>query len=122
MTRIQNAKDIADPPTVGPWSRCEEQIEAFENAWREGPTPNIDDFLDGDDSERGALLVELVHVDLEIRLKARQTARVESYLARYPVLTEDSATVIDLLEAEYELRQRNEGVIDLNEYARRFPA
>ena len=30
--------------------------------------------------------------------------------------------MLGLLEAEYELRQRNEGVIDLEEYARRFPA
>jgi len=122
MTQIQNAKDIVDPPTVGPWSRCEEQIEAFENAWRDGPPPSIDDFLRGDGSEQAALLVELTHVDLEFRLKGGATARVESYLSRYPLLTQDSATVLDLLEAEYELRQRKEGDIDLAEYARRFPA
>ena len=46
--------------------------------------------------------MELVHVDLEFRLKAGEAARVESYLDRYPHLTQDSATVLDLLEAEYE--------------------
>ena len=122
MTRIQIAKDIADSPTVGPWSRCEELIEAFENAWRSGPQPSLDDFLQGAGSERDALLVELAHVDLEFRLKAGQAARVESYLDRYPLLAQDNATVLGLLEAEYELRQRSEGVIDLSEYARRFPA
>jgi serine/threonine protein kinase len=47
---------------------------------------------------------------------------VESYLDRFPQLGQDSATVLDLLEAEYEQRQRNEGVIHLDEFARRFPA
>jgi serine/threonine protein kinase len=121
MTRIQNANSAEGPPTVGLWSQCEKQIEAFENAWHYQQTPNIDDFLDGEHSEQAALLVELTHVDLEFRLKAGQTARVESYLSRYPLLTKDSAAVVDLLEAEYELRQRSESFIDLDEYGLRFP-
>ncbi len=122
MTPIENAKNIVDPATVGPWSQSEERIAAFEHAWRNGSEPNIDDFLDSNEFELDTLLVELLHVDLESRLKAGQTARVESYLSRYPVLTTDSGTLLDLLEAEYALRQRREGIIDLNEYARRFPA
>ncbi len=121
MTQTENAKNIADPLTVGPWSFSDEQIEAFENAWRKGPAPSIDDFLRGEGSEQVALLVELVHVDLEFRLKAGEAARVESYLSRYPLLTNDSAIVLDLLEAEYELRQRKENNTNLDEYARRFP-
>ena len=66
--------------------------------------------------------MELVHVDLEFRLKAGESARVESYLVRYPHLTKDSGTVLDLLEAEYELRRRREANFGLDEYARRFPA
>jgi serine/threonine protein kinase len=122
MTQIENAKSIADPPAVRPSSESERQIEAFEDAWQDGPRPNIDDFLNGDDSKRAALLVELTHADLEFRLKAGETARVEFYLARYPLLGQDSATVVELLETEYQLRQRNEFAMDLEEYARRFPA
>ena len=87
MTRIQNDLDIADPPSTGSWSRFEELIEAFEHAWRAGPLPNIDDFLRGESSEQEALLVELIHVDLEFRIKAGEAARVESYFDRYPRLT-----------------------------------
>src|SRR5215831_16346005 len=112
MTQIQNPKSIADQPTMGPWARCEAQIKAFENAWRVGHRPSIDEFLHVEDSEEAALLVELTHVDLEFRLKAGENARVESYLDRYPHLANDSATVLDLLQSEYELRQRDEGAVD----------
>jgi eukaryotic-like serine/threonine-protein kinase len=117
MTPIQN-----DVPTAGLGARCEELLAAFERAWRAGLLPIIDDFLRGEDAEHEELLVELIHVDLEFRIKAGEAARVESYLGRYPRLIRDSATVLGLLEAEYDLRQRTEGAVNLDEYARRFPA
>src|SRR5262245_32745579 len=117
----------SDPKTVDPlasdsWSRCEGLIESFEQAWRSGPPPSIEDFLGGEGIERDSLLVELAHIDLELRLKAGESARVEAYFDRFPRLTTDSATVLDLLEAEYDLRRRTEGEFGLEEYARRFPA
>ena len=116
-----------EPAAVNPLaarsrSQYEESIEAFEDAWRTGSPPNIDDYLRGEGPEREALLVELSHVDLEFRLKAGESVRVESYLERYPRMTQDSATVLELLEAEYELRRRNEANIGLDGYAQRFPA
>ena len=122
MTQKAISPDVGDPITAGIWGRSEEVIEAFEQLWREGELPQIDDFLYGEGSDRFALLVELIHVDLEFRLKAGEAARVESYFERYPRLTDDGAIVLDLLEAEHSLRQRNELAVSLDEYARRFPA
>jgi serine/threonine protein kinase len=121
MTQKTIIQDVSDPITVRAWGRSEEAIEAFEQVWREGELPNIDDFLYGEGADHLALLVELIHVDLEFRLKAGEAARVESYLDRYPRLTDDSATLLDLLEAEHSLRQRNDVAVNLDEYARRFP-
>jgi predicted ATPase/tRNA A-37 threonylcarbamoyl transferase component Bud32 len=121
MARTLNDSKMADLPAGDSWSRCEEMIEAFEQAWRRGSLPNIDDYLRGESSERDALLVELAHVDLEFRLKAGESTRVETYFERYPRLTHDSSTVLDLLEAEFALRRRNETDVDLDEYATRFP-
>jgi serine/threonine protein kinase len=122
MTQKTISPDIGDPITAGMWGRSEKAIEAFEQVWREGELPTIDDFLCGEGADRLALLVELIHVDLEFRLKSGEAARVESYLDRYPRLTKDSATVLELLEAEHSLRQRNDVAVNLDEYARRFPA
>ena len=122
MTRAQHDPDKADPSATALRSRCEELIEAFERAWQVAPLPNIDDYLRGEGPEREALLVELAHVDLELRMKAGESARAEWYFDRYPCLTKDSATVLDLLKAEYELRRRKEADVGLDEFARRFPA
>ena len=111
-----------DAPTVDQWSQGEELLAAFERAWRAGQSPKIDDYLRGEDTEQEELLVELIHVDLEFRLKAGESARVESYLDRYPRLIHDRATVLGLLEAEYDLRQRREADVSSDEYAPRFPA
>jgi serine/threonine protein kinase len=65
--------------------------------------------------------VELVHIDLECRLKAGEVARVEDYLRRYPELTEQPDAGAALASAEYRLRRRSEPGLTLTEYLRRFP-
>jgi predicted ATPase len=103
------------------WLALKDAIQRFEQAWRQGPRPLIDGFLPAGDPLRARVLVELVHIDLELRLKAGEAARVEEYLARYPKLTDDRAVAIELIVAEYELRRRCEPRLALDEYLRRFP-
>jgi serine/threonine protein kinase len=121
MTRTPHDSDTADPSATCAWTRREQLIESFERAWRAGLLPNIDGFLPGAVAEHESLLVELIHVDLEFRLKAGEPVRVEAYFDRYPRVTQDRAAVIELLKAEYELRRRSESEVGWNEYARRFP-
>jgi predicted ATPase/tRNA A-37 threonylcarbamoyl transferase component Bud32 len=103
------------------WSRCEGLIKAFEEAWRRGQVPSIGDYLHADGPERHALLVELVHVDLEFRLKAGEPARIETYLRAHPELAGNRRTTLDLIVAECELRRHHQGGVSLDEYRRRFP-
>src|SRR5437016_3512404 len=103
------------------WAQLEQVLEQFEDAWQRGERPNIGDFLGTAGEHRLLLLVELVHEDLEYRLKANEPARVEVYLQRYPELAEQAATVFDLIAWEYQLRQRREKDLTLDEYRRRFP-
>jgi hypothetical protein len=102
-------------------SRLEEIVEGFERAWQAGPRPDLDAYLPADGPLRRAMLVELVHADLECRLKAGEAARVEDYLRRYPELATTPALVLDLVHREYELRCPREGTLRFEEYARRFP-
>jgi tRNA A-37 threonylcarbamoyl transferase component Bud32 len=74
-----------------------------------------------EEAERRALLIELVHEDLEYRLKAGEAMRVERYLERYPELAGDRHVVLDLLQREYQLRRSCDPEIRLEEYLRRFP-
>ena len=86
------------PPTV--WDRLEQVLERFENAWRAGERPALDDFLEGDGPERRALLIELVREDLHFRHTRGEAVHLESYLKHYPELGNDSVAARDLILAE----------------------
>jgi hypothetical protein len=100
----------------------DEIVDRFEAAWREGERPSIDDYLPGAGPSRRAVLVELVHADLEYRLGDGDTVRVEAYLARYPELGVDPTNVLDLFLRECELRCEGQARAPFTEYARRLQA
>jgi predicted ATPase len=109
------------PARAEDWSALKDAVKRFEHAWQQSPRPGLDGFLPADNALRLHVLIELVHIDLELRLKAEDPARVEEYLARYPELARDQAGVIELIVAEHDLRRRREPGLDLSEYLRRFP-
>lgn len=113
-------------PTTGPStesrSRLESLVDAFESAWLRGEQPDLDQYLQSSALDRTAVLVELVHIDLERRLKGGEAARVEDYLERYPDLSSDEPILVGLVKAEYAQRRRREPNLALSEYACRFPA
>src|SRR5262249_47552662 len=81
----------------------EDVIQRFENAWQSRTRPEINAYLQSN-SGGVQLLIELVHVDLEYRLRAGESARVEEYLGRYPDLSDDKTVMLELIAAEYEFR------------------
>jgi tetratricopeptide (TPR) repeat protein len=107
-------------PTAA-WQRREEFIRRFEAAWRTGRRPAIEDYLPEPAADRQAVLVELVHADLELRLQAGEAVRVEDYLQRFPELN-SPAVALDLIATEFAQRRRCESGLSPDEYARRFPA
>jgi hypothetical protein len=109
------------PPLAEDWSALKDAVRRFEDAWRQAPRPGIDDYLPAGGPLRSRVLIELVHIDLELRLKAGESARVEEYLARYPELNGDRAVTLDLIAAEYGLRRRREPGLAVHEYLQRFP-
>jgi predicted Ser/Thr protein kinase len=103
------------------WSALKDAVKRFEHAWRHALQPGIDDYLPKGALLRSRVLIELVHIDQELRLKAGETVRVEEYLARYPELAVDRAVTLELIVAEHELRRRREPDLALDEYLQRFP-
>ncbi|MBY0232631.1 MAG: protein kinase [Gemmataceae bacterium] len=95
-----------------------EILDRFERAWRESPAPDLSRFLpEGPGREQA--LIDLVHIDMEMRAKSGQPFEVELYLERFPELA--SATA-DLAVWEFRLRSKGGAAPRLREYARRFPA
>jgi WD40 repeat protein/serine/threonine protein kinase len=103
------------------WTRREALIRRFEHAWQAGQRPAIDDYLPAEGPERHALLIELAHADLEMRLRAGECARVEDYLTRYPELASHPETFIELAAAEYRQRRARQEDVTPTEYLQRFP-
>jgi serine/threonine-protein kinase len=98
--------------------RLDSIVWRFEEAWEKGQQPAIEDYTPGDSV---ATLVELIFVDLERRLRAGQTPRVETYLDRYPTLSSRPDVLVELIAAEYQLRRQREAGISPEEYLGRFP-
>src|SRR5258708_2768293 len=111
----------------GQWSALEAVIGRFESAWRAGQCaaqPDLAAFLEPPSTEavpRRVLLTELINVDLEMRLKAGEPVRVETYLERYPELLEEAAVAVELIRAEYLRRRQSNASVTIDEYLRRFP-
>jgi serine/threonine-protein kinase len=118
MSRTRHpASELRSPD----WQRWEPLLKVFDRAWQRGPRPAIEDYLPAGGAERRAVLIELVHADLEHRLKAGEAARVEDYLQRYPELAADPAEVLNLITTEWNGRRRREPGLRLEEYQARFP-
>jgi hypothetical protein len=90
-------------------------------AWERGERPALEDFLTHTGAERRALLIALVHADLEYRLRSGEAVRVEASLERYPELPGERLVARDLITAEHTRRRRREPNLQAEEYLRRFP-
>src|SRR6516162_5423688 len=70
--------------------RIDEAGDRFEDAWRAGTPPRIEDYLDGwREPERTALLNELVPLDADYRRAHGEAPRPEHYIERFPTLDRD---------------------------------
>ncbi len=107
--------------TSDDWAALDEVIERYETAWGRGERPALEQGLPAAGNLRRAALRELIHGELEIRLKAGEPARVEEYLGRFPEVNAGPEQLLSLLAREYELRRRQEPQLGLDEYQRRFP-
>jgi serine/threonine-protein kinase len=74
--------------------------DRFEDALFRGETANLAGWLPTTEPLRGAALVELARIELEYRLRAGETVRVEEYFARYPELAADAAKAKKMRAAE----------------------
>src|SRR5262245_55217715 len=99
----------------------ERVVRAFERAWQGPDRPRIESHLPTVREATTQLLVELIHIDLDLRLRSGEAARVEDYLERFPPLAEDPAGLLSLIAAEFSLRRHWQVGASEEEYLRRFP-
>ncbi len=98
----------SERPESPSWLRLEHFFQRFEAAWHGQADPDLDAFLPPPDSpDRAAVLLELIKIDLEYRSRRGETARVESYLERYPELN-GAGVAMELMQEELRIRSTNQ--------------
>jgi WD40 repeat protein len=118
--RSRQPVSCPDLPTAA-WNQLQRVLERFEDAWRRGERPDLEDYLHAGGVPRPVLLVELVHEDLEFRFGAGEVVRVEAYLERFPELRTNPDAALSLIAAEFAQRRRRNGGGTAEEYRQRFP-
>jgi serine/threonine protein kinase len=103
------------------WAGLEDILQRFEEAWQRGEHPELNSFLPDGIRRQPGVLIEIVCVDLERRLKSGEAARVERYFQQYPELSQNPEEALSLVAWELKLRRDLEPDLRLDEYLQRFP-
>ena len=99
----------------------EETIARYERQFANGRTPDLQRFLSTLDVDCDDLFKELLHTDLELRIRNGQSSRVEHYLQQFPQLANDTDLIQELIHTEFKIRQQLEPGLKAEEYSIRFP-
>jgi serine/threonine-protein kinase len=110
-------------PLTSPWElspqlgrRINDVCKRFEDAWRAGSPPCLEDYLAGwEGGERAALLGELVPLDLDYRCAAGHELAAADYLRRFPELAGQ-------LQRRLETVDRGEQLLDTGDEEEAPPA
>jgi WD40 repeat protein/serine/threonine protein kinase len=114
--------EYIDALPSGDWDELERILKRFETALFSGQRPEIAAHVPAGTHLRLPILGELVHTELEFRLRRGEPARVEEYLTRFPELRDAGTLIVDLLAAEFKCRRLQEADLTADEFCRRFPS
>lgn len=104
------------------WNQVSERLEAFVAAWESGAEPAIASHLPAEPpAVRRLVLVELIKVDLEFRIRAGRPTRLEDYLADHPEIAGAAGPPVELVCEEYHVRRTHGDPVDVAELCQRFP-
>ncbi len=81
------------------WTALQEVVRTFRAALRRGEQPEIEALVPAAGAGRRMVLVELIHEELEFRMKAGARVDPRAYLERFPELAEDAGVFSELVEA-----------------------
>ncbi len=116
-----SSDDLSPRPAGSAVDNAEALYAALETAWQRGDHPTLEDFLPPDEPARGDAIKLLAPMDFEYRFALNPDVRIEDYLQRFPQLDEDLKFLGEFVAWEAELRRGAKQVIDVGEYASRFP-
>ncbi len=90
--------------------------------WRRGEQPRVEDFLAQAGVRNLEQVVMALRVDQAERARLGQWVPAEDYLDAFPAIKEDAGWAVNLIFAEYLLREERGEQPPLEEFLRRFPS
>jgi hypothetical protein len=99
----------------------DDPTEPLRRLWRQGRRPDVRQYLAGAEGLSLAQVVAVLRADQEARWRAGEPVPAESYLAMHPALPFDLEQALELVYAEFLLREELGQSPTLDEYLRRFP-
>lgn len=97
-------------------------LTRFEDAWHAQKLAECMQALPSQSILRRPLLLAMIERDMAHHWQEGRSALVENYLQDYPELGSVDEIPIELIAAEYQLRQKHTSNADLSEFAERFPS
>jgi eukaryotic-like serine/threonine-protein kinase len=88
------------------WEGVQETVRAFRQALDRGERPALEAFAPKANGNRRAALIELIQEEMEVRITAGDSFRIEALLDRFGDLQADSDALRELFAAESNLRRR----------------
>ena len=100
--------------------QLEQVIASYEIEFSARHVPDLSKFLSGLDYSP-ELFEELLHTDLELRIRYGREARVEHYVDRFPQIARIDGLIDELIRTEIKVRREFEPGLRLEEFFTRFP-
>jgi serine/threonine-protein kinase len=89
--------------------------------WREGEQPKVEEYVAAAGIDAPGDLLAVVRIDQAERYQLGQRIATETYLESFPALAQDRERAIDLIFAEYLLREAMGAAPTPDEFLERFP-
>jgi eukaryotic-like serine/threonine-protein kinase len=105
----------------GDWAGPKDPAQRIWGLWRQGQQPSVEDFLAEADIRDPDGIVAVLRVDQWERWRLGQRVPAETYLDTFPAVRDQAEHAVELLLAEYLLREDLGEQPALAEYLGRFP-
>jgi tetratricopeptide (TPR) repeat protein/serine/threonine protein kinase len=99
----------------------EDPCQRLWSLWQQGQRPDLNEYLSGIGSLTGPQLAAVLRVDQRERWLRGERIRAESYLENYPALKAESENAVEMVYAEFLLREELGESPGLADYQERFP-
>jgi eukaryotic-like serine/threonine-protein kinase len=116
LTRIESRQSFPRD-----WAGRDDHARRLWSLWRQGQQPSVEDFLAETGVRDPDVIVAVLRVDQSERYQLGQPIPAETYLDAFPAVRGEAEHAVELILAEYLLREELGEQPGLEEYLGRFP-